>query len=81
MTNLNPLVINLIKKKATQFIKNFLDGKLVLVKKAFSENFVNEIKIKVKKYWIENPEAFHEMREGCLIFIESLRRKKQKIIQ
>ena len=43
------------QEKATQFIKNFLDGKLVVVKKAFSENFVNEIKIKVKKYWIETP--------------------------
>ena len=66
------------QEKATQFIKNFLDGKLVLVKKAFSENFVNEIKIKVKKYWIENPEAFHEMREGCPDFHRIITPEKAK---
>ena len=66
------------QEKATQFIKNFIDGKLVLVKKAFSENFVNEIKTKVKKYWIENLEAFHEMREGCPDFHRIITPEKAK---
>ena len=34
---------------AKEFVSNFLDGKVIIVKKAFSEDFVQEIKTKVKK--------------------------------
>ena len=37
----------------------------MIIKKAFSEDFVQEIKSKVKKFWLENPDAYHEMREDC----------------
>ena len=50
---------------ATKFVSHFLDGKVLIIKKAFSEDFVQEIKSKVKKFWLENPDAYHEMREDC----------------
>jgi hypothetical protein len=63
---------------ANEFVSNFLDGKVIIVKKAFSENFVQEIKTKVKKYWIENPETFHEMRENCPDFHRIITPEKAK---
>ena len=50
---------------ATKFVSHFLDGKVLIIKKAFSEDFVQEIKSKVKKFWLDNPDAYHEMREDC----------------
>ena len=63
---------------AKEFVSNFLDGKVIIVKKAFSENFVHEIKTKVKKYWIENPEKFYEMRENCPDFHRIITPEKAK---
>ena len=34
---------------ATEFVSNLLDGKVFIIKKAFSEDFVQEIKSKIKK--------------------------------
>jgi hypothetical protein len=63
---------------AKEFVSNFLDGKVIIVKKAFPEKFVREIKSKVKKYWIENPETFHEMREDCPDFHRIITPEKAK---
>ena len=63
---------------ATKFISNFLDGKVLIIKKAFSENFVREIKSKVKRFWLENPDAYYEMREGCPDFHRIVTPEKAK---
>ena len=63
---------------AKEFVSNFLDGKVIIVKKAFPVKFVREIKSKVKKYWIENPETFHEMREDCPDFHRIITPEKAK---
>ena len=65
-------------EKANKFIKNFIDGKVIIVKKAFTDNFVNEIKSKVKNYWKEYPESYHEMREGCPDFHRVITPEKAK---
>jgi len=63
---------------ATKFISNFLDGKVLIVKNAFSENFVHEIKSKVKRFWLENPDTYYEMSEGCPDFHRIITPEKAK---
>ena len=36
-----------------------------MVKQALSRNLVNEIKLKVKKFWKENPDNFNKMYQEC----------------
>ena len=51
--------------KAKKIVSNLIDGKVLLVKNTLSENLVNEIKLKVKKFWKENPDNFNKINEGC----------------
>ena len=43
------------------------------------KDFVKFIKSKTLEFWKNNPNTFHEMKEGCPITIELLLRKLRKI--
>ncbi len=52
-------------EKAENLIEDILSGKLLLVKGVFKKEFVQFIKKEIIKFWKNNPNTFHEMREGC----------------
>ena len=60
-------------KKARELVSNFIDGKVLLVKSAFSVDQVKDVKSKVKKFWKENPDTYHKMIEGCPDFHRVIR--------
>ena len=47
-----------------KIIKKLVNGYVLLVKHAFSEKFVSDVK-KNKTFWKNNPNTFHKMLEGC----------------
>ena len=62
---LKNLKSNFEYKKAEDLIDKILNGKLLLVKNAFKKDFVKFIKSKTLEFWKNNPNTFHEMKEGC----------------
>lgn len=54
-----------LEKEAKSLISELLDGKVLLVKEAFNQDFVDEIKNKVKEFWKNQPNTFYKMVEGC----------------
>jgi len=53
------------KEKGKLLIKELIDGKVLLVKNAFSKELVLEIKNKTIQFWKNNPNTFQKMVEGC----------------
>jgi len=50
---------------ADRIITNLVEGKVILIKSAFTEKFVSDLKQKVKLFWQNNPDTFHKMIEDC----------------
>jgi len=50
---------------AKKMIHDLIDGKLILIKSAFSDDFVSNLKRNVKKFWKTTPDKFHKILEGC----------------
>ena len=53
------------RAKSFKIINNLMEGKVLIIKKAFSDNFVQDIKSKVKIFWTESESSFYPMIEGC----------------
>ena len=64
--------------KAKELVSNLIDGKVLLVKGAYSKNEVNDIKSKVMKFWKENPDTHYKMLEGCPDFHRNVTPQKTK---
>ncbi len=56
---------NFNERKGENLIKELVDGKVLLVKNAFSEELVKLIKKKTIQFWKKNPNTFHQMIEAC----------------
>ena len=56
------------QKFAKKLIQDLVDGKVILIKSAFSEKFVENLKKNVKIFWQNNPDTFYKMLEGCKDF-------------
>ena len=69
---------NFDQKKAENLVKEFMSGKILIVKEAFEKSFVKEIKDKIKVYWKNNPDTFHKMIEGCPDFHRIITPEKAK---
>lgn len=52
----------------SKIIKDLVGGKVILIKSAFSDEFVKNLKIEVKNFWKNNPDTFYKMLEGCKDF-------------
>ena len=65
--------------KAKKLVSNFLDGKVLLVKSAFSVDQVKDIKSKVIKFWKTQPDTFHKMIEGCPDFHRIITPERAKL--
>ena len=61
-----------VDKRDLEFAKNlvfnFLNGKVLIVKKSFGKELVETLKKEVIKFWDNNPNTYHEMKEGCVDF-------------
>jgi len=53
------------QKRAENLVEIFLTGKILIIKNAFNQNFVERLKKNVKNFWKNNPDTFHKMVEGC----------------
>ncbi len=53
------------QEKAADLVKKLVKGYVLIVKEAFSDQLVNEIKKKTINFWKNNPSTFHKMVEGC----------------
>ncbi len=62
----------------SKIIEDLVSGKVIILKSAFSINFVNKIKKNVKKFWNDNPETFYKMLEGCPDFHRVIDLEKAK---
>ena len=47
------------------FVKSLYAGDAYIVNKAFSKEFMLDLKEKVHQYWSQQPSTFHKMLEGC----------------
>jgi len=52
------------KDFAKKIINDLIDGKVILIKSAFSEDFVSNLKKNVKEFWKNNSDKFYKMIEG-----------------
>ena len=50
---------------AENLINEFLDGKVLIVKKVFDDDIVKYIKKKVINFWNHNPDTYFKMIENC----------------
>jgi len=53
-------------------IERICRGYFILVKNAFSEDFVDKLKYNVKFFWKDQPENFNKLVEGCKDFHRSI---------
>ena len=56
------------EKFANKVVSNFLNGKVYIFKNSFKLNFIDSLKKKVINFWKNNPDTYHEMKEGCSDF-------------
>ncbi len=63
---------------AKEIIDDLVKGKVILLKSAFSEEFVDNLKKNVKKFWNKNPDTFYKMLEGCPDFHRIITPEKAK---
>ncbi len=56
---------NFNEEEAKNLIKELADGKVLLVKNAFSKELVEFIKKQTVDFWNNNPDTFNKMIEGC----------------
>ncbi len=66
------------KEYIFKIINDLVQGKVVLLKYAFSEDFVSNLKKKVKHFWKTNPDTFYKMLEGCKDFHRIITPEKAK---
>ena len=59
------LLIKFDRAKSFKIVNNLMEGKVLIIKKAFSDNFVQDLKSKVKIFWTESESSFYPMTEGC----------------
>ena len=62
--DLKKLKENFNEKEAKNLIKELVDGKVLLVKNAFSKELVKFIKKQTVNFWNNNPDTFNKMI-GC----------------
>lgn len=48
-----------------KIIEQLINGKVLIVKEAFSKKDVSDIKKKIINFWKTQPDSFHKMLEGC----------------
>ena len=53
------------EKFAYNIVSNFLNGNAYIFKNSFDVSFINSLKEKVINFWKNNPDTYHEMKEGC----------------
>ena len=53
-------------------IESLCKGNFILIKNAFSNEFVKNLKEEVKKFWKNNPESFSKIIDGCKDFHRSI---------
>ena len=63
---------------AEYLINGLMDGKVILIKQAFSEDFVIKLKENVMKFWIKEPDTFYKMKEGVKDFHRIISPEKAK---
>lgn len=56
---------NFNQKEAENLINKLVKGHVLLIKDAFSKEFVDRIKLKVINFWKNNPDTYFKMVEGC----------------
>mgnify|MGYP001320656509 CR=1 FL=1 len=61
-----------------KIIEDLISGNVILVKSAFSKDFVDNLKKNVKNFWKTNPDSFHKMTEGCPDFHRMITPEKAK---
>ncbi len=66
------------KKFAENIIEDLVNGKVILIKSAFSEDFVKNLKNNVKNFWKKNPDTFYKMLEDCPDFHRIITPEKAK---
>ena len=62
---LKELCENFDKNASEDLINNLINGKILLIKEAFSIKEVDVIKNKIFNFWKKNPDTYHKMTEGC----------------
>ena len=69
--NYNEFESNILSKDfkfIDNIIGNLCAGKFILIKKALTNSFINELKKNVKKFWKENPSSFYKILDDCKDF-------------
>lgn len=63
---------------ADEIIKELIAGKVILIKNAYSKEFVSNLKKEVMNFWKNNPDTFYKMKEGCKDFHRIITPEKAK---
>jgi len=64
-SDLEKLCYDFDEAKADNLIKELISGKVLIVKEAYKNKEVSEIKQKIINFWKKNPSTYHKMIEGC----------------
>ena len=59
--NLRELDVNY----ADKIVETLISGKVIILKQSFEASFIKKLKNKCIDFWNNNPDTYHEMKEGC----------------